>query len=353
MQTPSLSSVGYNLGMKKVVLFLLFIFLFIAVLSFLKKDNFFSKEPFLVEFSSDLLSSNLYSPDKLKIEEVNENSVQFCWNFVKQDLLVSEDDFPEYANLSGFRIYRDDFWFTDVDGDTNCYKDNYLLSGELYEYRVAALTFDNKIVGEKSNVLTVQTKNESSLLEKRLKVDTNKIATALVFGDSVTHWQRANPGDGWADQVGRFLKRSGVKNFNNLAEDGFDTHDVLQKISDRQDISQADIVFVGVGINDLIEENGTGGVSLKSFLDTYTQILDLINSDVYTFVVGITPARGKMEKVVVWNKALNGLAEAKEAIYIPTDYLDESYMVDDIHPNQNAHNKIADYIIDTLQNLDK
>jgi hypothetical protein len=92
-------------------------------------------------------------------------------------------------------------------------------------------------------------------------------------------------------------------------------------------------------MNDLYAgDQKNGNISLKYYIDNYVKIINS-SPDVKFVVVGITPARGKVDKVRVWNSALQDLCYTTNSIFINTDYLSEDNLIDAIHPNQEAHNR--------------
>jgi lysophospholipase L1-like esterase len=333
--------------MKKLFITILFV-LFLAViilLSFHKNNKPVAESDYQMEFGSDLTSSNLYAPDNLKVDKIGSESAELTWNFKTMHLVTEKGVAPEYANLSGYRIYRNGCWYIDLSGPVKSFSDTDLYPGKNYSYEVSALTFDNKIEGQKSEKLEIKTGGEVTPIINNLK-----IGTVLIEGDSIARGQRANPGDGWADQVGAWLTKNGSKKIINDAKDNTFSFDLEKRVGAEITSTKPDMLIVGVGMNDLFSGNGNySSYSLGEYLNNYKEIIQLCSGlNIKVVIVGITPAKGKSEKVAVWNSALEDLAYNTNSIYIPTDYLSEKDLIDSIHPSQEAHNEIAQKMISVL-----
>lgn len=304
-----------------------------------------TKERYNLTFDTDLTTSNLYPPDSLKVVSLSSESAQLSWNFKNMNLIVPSDNPKEYANLSGYRIYRNGYWYLDLSGPTKSFLDTDLYPGKTYTYEASALTFDNKIEGQKSEILSVVTTGSAAPAKNNLE-----IGTVLVEGDSIARGQRANPGDGWADQVGAWLTKKGSLEIVNDAKDNTFSSDLEKRIGVELTLVKPNLVIVGVGMNDMFAGNGNlSAYSLGEYLENYKEIVQLCWEQGATVViVGITPAKEKSEKVAVWNSALEDLAYNTNSIYIPTDYLSEKDLIDSIHPSQEAHNEMAQKIISVL-----
>jgi lysophospholipase L1-like esterase len=334
--------------MKKLflIIFLAFFLVIVILLSLHKAKKPTIQSDYQIKFSSDLLSSNLYPPDNLKVDKVTSESAELTWDFKDMHLIVGEGDFPEYAIHSGYRIYRNGQWYADTLGVNKSFLDTDLYPGKTYTYEISALTFDNKIEGQKSEILEVKTEGNANNIKNILKID-----TVLIEGDSVARGQRANPGNGWADQVSSWLIKKGSKKIYNDSKDNTFSADLEKRIGAEIGIAKPDILIIGVGVNDLFAGNGNlARNSLEEYLQNYKGIIASAGQDVTVVIVGITPAKGKSGKVEVWNSALQDLAYNTNSIFIPTDYLSEKNLVDSIHPNQEAHNEIAQRVISVLYN---
>jgi len=333
--------------MKKlpIIIFFLLSLTAIILLSFHKNNKPVAESDYQMEFSSDLTSSNLYAPNNLKVDKIGSESAELTWNFKATHLVTEKGVAPEYANLSGYRIYRDGYWYLDLSGAEKSFLDTDLYPGKNYTYEISALTFDNKIEGQKSEKLEIKTGGEVTPIINNLK-----IGTVLIEGDSIARGQRANPGDGWADQVGVWLTKKGSKKIINDAKDNTFSSDLQKRIGSELDVVKPDMLIIGVGMNDLFAGNGNySSYSLGEYLNNYEEILQLCSGlNIKVVIVGITPAKGKLEKVAVWNSALEDLAYNTNSIYIPTDYLSEKDLIDSIHPSQEAHNEMAQKMISVL-----
>jgi len=115
--------------MKKIVwvilIFVLFVLISIPTFKFIlfSNNNYYVNKPFLIEFDDNLTSSNLYPPNNLKIEERGFDFVSFSWDFDERELNIPQGSFWEYAVISGFRIYRNGFWYTDIAKDKYFFED--------------------------------------------------------------------------------------------------------------------------------------------------------------------------------------------------------------------------------------
>lgn len=329
------------------IIFFVPLLIVIIVLSVYKVKKPVEVSDYQLEFNSDLISSNLYAPDNLKINEFNSDFAKISWSFNNRNLIVKDGVPKEYSILSGFRVYRNGYWYKDLSGSDKSFLDKYLYPEKTYSYEVSALTFDNKIEGKKSDPLSITTTGGVDFPKFSLKIE-----NILIEGDSITRGQKANPGDGWADQVGIWLTKNGSKNIINDAKINTFSFDLAGRIGKEILSVKPDLVIVGVGMNDLFAGNGNvASYSLGQYLQSFYEIIQLCQSQkAIVAIVGITPAEGKSEKVSVWNSALEDLAYNTNSIFVPTDYLSETMLVDSIHPNQEAHNEVAKKIISILYN---
>lgn len=304
-------------------------------------------ESFQTEFSQDLLHSNLYAPESLKVDSVKDG-INISWSFPVKKLITNDSDASEYATLSGFRIYRDGFWYTDVDKDSTNFIDRYVSNRNKYSYEVSALTFDNKIEGEKSVVVNADAKNSDNNNQKQSDMALLSLNTVLVEGDSIARGQRANPKEGYADQVKSWVLEKGGNLFN-LAVDGSYSFDVENRIASESAKYNPGVVILGFGVNDLYaKSNYLGNWSILGFIENYQSVINKIDNGKTVVIVSITPAKDEEEKRVAWNKALKDLAVKNDVIYIDTSDLGDEYLVDKIHPNQELHNIVAERIIKVL-----
>ena len=336
---------------KRFSLLLLFLAAIFAVIFYNRSIGDFKNksqaEPtFQIKFTSDLLHSNLYPPTDLKKDNSDEESIRISWKF-PQKKLVTDAGIPwEYAVISGFRIYRDGFWYTDTAKDTSSFLDTGLSSGESYSYQVSALTFDNKIEGEKGPAITVTTKGwKGSSQNSAIK---SPVSSILVEGDSIAAGQRANPGQGYADTISEWVKKRGGKLVNMAKENSY-SFDIAGRIATESAQVNPDTVILGVGMNDMFAQiNYLGNWSILSFIENYDSIIKNIGEGKNIVIVSITPAKGKEDKRAVWNRALRDLAFRHGAVFIDTSDLGDTYLVDAIHPSQALHNIVGKRIIEAL-----
>jgi lysophospholipase L1-like esterase len=335
--------------MKKFVgiVFLIFVVLGIYFLLIPKKQEKVVESNYKVEFNSDLTTSNLYQPNNLRVGKVSSDSAEIFWNFDSRNLTTDRDTPNEYLLLSGYRIYRNNQWYLDLSGQDKSFTDTGLFPGKTYTYQVSALTFDNKIEGLKSGDVSVTVSGSPKLAKNNIKID-----SVLIEGDSIAKGQRANPGSGWADQVANWSIKNGTKKFSNMSKENTFSLDLVRRIESELSTVKPSLLIVGVGMNDLFAGKGDTNITaykLNEYLNNYKKVIQICdNYNVKVVIVGVTPARGKMEKVAVWNSALEDLSYSTNSIFIPTDYLTEHDLVDMIHPNQEAHDAIAQKVISLL-----
>lgn len=336
--------------MKKFLLIILLIILTPAFFFYFSSKQKKEVIPgdYKVEFSNDLLSSNLYSPNNLKIKSLTSNSAEMAWDFNNMNLVTGEGVPQQYAALSGYRVYRNGQWYVDILNLNKSFLDTDLYPGKSYSYQISALTFDNKIEGQLSEKLEIVAKEGNTVSTK----NNLNIKNVLIEGDSITDGHQANPGQGWADQVRVWLTRNGSENIYKYSKQGTYAHDIRDRIGAELDVTKPNLVIIGVGMNELFAGvTKITNISLREYLGNYKKIIQLCSErNITVVIVGITPAKGKSEKVKVWNSALEDLAYNTNSIFIPTDYLSETMLMDSIHPNQEAHNEVAQKIISILYN---
>jgi lysophospholipase L1-like esterase len=315
-------------------------------------------DPFVFVPNAELTKSNLFPVDKLEVSNESSSSVKLTWEFADRKMLMAEDEPIEYSALSGFRIYRDGYWMTDVGKNARKLIDADLLPDTKYSYAVSPLTFDNKIEGESSDIVEITTVESNLSVSKYTVLPIGKL---LVEGDSVAAGQRAMNGMGWADQVAKsVLTNSG--SFTNDAVSGSLSADVLSRIKAKNNLETYDAVAIAVGLNDLYgSSQEIGNVSLYEYKKNISNIVDTIGTGDHKTVVliGIPYYRDccgsekSFIKVDSWNKGLAEIALHRSLLYVDIYNLmlregADNLMDDVLHPNQEGHNVIAKEVISKI-----
>ena len=78
------------------------------------------------------------NPPRLKVEDANRSSITLVWDFMERELVPGEglgayvDGEGSHSRITGFRIYRDGFWLTDLSREQTSVVDDGLFPGESY-----------------------------------------------------------------------------------------------------------------------------------------------------------------------------------------------------------------------------
>ena len=349
--------------MKKVIslvisLMIIFLLGFSIIQIMIYKDISEPREKFLITFDNELLHSNLYPPKNVQISSVSNSSVKISWNFENKELVVPEGMAREYAILSGFRVYRDGYWLTDVPKADKSYIDTGLYADN-YTYSVSALTFDNKIEGLK----TVSVSNDSNSESKNdVNFPKNKFSSYLAVGDSITLGQRAATGNGWVDQVGFYLSKQNPKvKIINKGVSGAFAATVKESISEYIPEYNPDLVTIAIGINDFsANSRDIGNYSQAEFRDHLRTIISLANPkersvlllNIY-HIECCFDSISNTDKRLVWNKLIRDIANESGVVLVDVsgamgDKGGKILLDDALHPNQAGHNLIAKTVIDAI-----
>jgi len=339
---------------------------------------------FTVELTEGLVDegfaySNLYPP-RIRTGNITSSEITIAWDFERKKLVSKRGLDYRCAELSGFRIYRDGFWFTDVSAEQNSITDTGLFPGESYKYKVVALTFDNKIEGKPSEEIEVKT----------LAGDPNPIVNCpkkshkvfLTEGASVAFGQGSSKA-GWADHVAQYLTEHGSKGLRafNKAIPGSLSAEVAGRIGGEVEELNPDLVIVDTaGINDLTPALGLlatvrGNLSLADFRTNVEKIIELVHpSDERTLILmninyfdccwrENSNARNH-EKRVAWNKMIRDIANEHGLILVdvetplenggiallgakPGDPLEHQ------HPTIAGHTVMAEAVIEAIERYKK
>ncbi len=317
---------------------------------------------FTIKITEGNTKSDLYAPTDLKAESTS-NSVSLSWNFAQRKLVAFSPEMKPYILHSGYRIYRDGFWYTDILGELSTFTDTNLYPGESYSYSVAALTFDNKIEGLRSEPIKIETKFEE-IKPTIGKKDSYQVY--LASGDSITQGSRAAKDNGWVDQFSNYLKKTNPKlKTINKGVTGTTTQDLVPRIKSEIDEANPDLVSIAVGINDLISgaDKSSEGFKMLYVKDNLEKIINTSapSAERTVFLVNIyyqnccnkdwTENGGKD---IAWNKMIKDLAYSKKMqlidVYTPMKAAGaEKVLSEDLlHPSQAGHDIIANTIIDAF-----
>ena len=309
---------------------------------------------FNLEINKETNQSNLYSPTNLRELHVTDTAITLAWSFPQTRILLPENSDAAYGQISGFRIYRDDFDYTIVPGQQLTFTDKNLYPGEEYRYKVAALTFDNKIQGKISTDIKINTKAND--ISKKPLPAVKKYSTYLAEGDSITAGQRAVANKGWVDVTAQKLEEENQIDINNFAQSGSLIEDVQKRIKQEIDETNPDLVTLAIGINDI-----TGDRQWKQSTDMLdTIITDIKPSEnrtvvllnIYLFKAALND-QNLLQKVRAWNKSLRDLAYTHQVVYADVfsdmEKKGGQKLLDDLlHPNTEGHRIISETIIEAL-----
>lgn len=314
----------------------------------------------LMNVDSSITHSNLYSPSDLKAQDISATTIKLTWKFPKKEIVVATGLPPQYGTLSGYRIYRDGFWYQDIPLIQDEFIDSNLLPDEEYRYIISALTFDNKIEGSKSAELASRTRQGNPVSPIVFKP--KQISTYLAEGDSITEGQRAAKNRGWVDQVSGYLakKNSGLETVN-YGLTGSTSDHVRSRLPQELATSSADLVTIAVGLNDLYgASRDIGNVSIAAYKNNLEQIIDKAGPSENRLVLLLTIyyfrdcCKQEFNKVDAWNKAIHEVGYTKkigviDAFQAMKDAGEEKTMDDILHPNQDGHDTIAKVAIETIR----
>lgn len=314
-------------------------------------------EPFNIVFDESLTHSNLYAPKNLKIKAKGKDSVEVSWDLDDKQLQVNSGVPWEFAVLSGFRIYRDGYWYKDVSKDIKKFVDDKLYPNETYSYSISALTFDFKIEGQK-NAKTEAETPESSLKEVNFPV--SDIKSYLSEGDSVTEAKNIAEGLSWVGIVAGYLKQNGHDvEVSHMAVAGSTAGSVDDRIGREVESINPDMVTIAVGVNDIVgASRDIGNISMSDFRDHLRSIIAKTKSgrDRNVALLNIFYITCCSEKRVAWDKVVRDVANEYGVLYIDvsTPIIQnggKELLAGDLHPNAAGHKVIAGAVIEKLDQM--
>jgi lysophospholipase L1-like esterase len=312
------------------------------------------QEIFQISFDGTFTHSDLYPPNMLTEVKATNSIVAISWNFPDKKLTVTQGVAPEYALLSGFRIYRDGYWFADIPKNQTTFTDTGLYPDETYTYTVAGLTFDNKIEGSSSAALTVKTQPGPL---HAIIFPNKKITSYLAAGDSITEGKQVAEPYRWVSLVGNYLqKHNATVKVINTGVNASLAGGVLDRLPGELRLYTPDLVTIAVGTNDMTgASRDIGNMSMIDYRDTLQKIISLTRSDPNRDIVllNIYYFGCCDEKRLVWNKLLRDIAHDQGILLVDVENAMENNgkdsLVAGLHPNGAGHAVIANTIIKELQ----
>jgi len=318
---------------------LLIVAMMVGVGLFVRRDYSKRNKPYIVEFNEELTTSNLHAPE-LKVKNSDENKIVLSWDKDSRELTVGEGVAWEYALRSGYRIYRDGQWYTDVVDEKYTFMDEGLYPGETYKYQISALTFDNKIEGNLSETVSISIPGTAQVNKKRV-VSAKKI---LVEGDSVAAGIGVGSVASWPSLLASELR---VEVINKSMVGSFSSQ-VLERIQDDIAQSNPDLVIVAIGTNDLWAASTTlGNVSLNQYIGNLERIIYSARSkNIDVVLTNLHPITCCSDKTRVWNKAIRDLGYGQNVPVVDVFTEIEEHggvklLIDKLHPNPRAHEIIS------------
>ncbi|HUC95244.1 MAG TPA: GDSL-type esterase/lipase family protein [Candidatus Saccharimonadales bacterium] len=358
-----------DIGLKNKVLFGITFLIFlvaVATLAFTKlvpkKTLLPVKAPavFNIVFDSTLTHSNLYAPSGVKVDSVSPDKIQISWNFDNDKLMVPTGNAPEYAILSGFRIYRDGFWYEDVPKSNMAFVDDSLYPGSSYSYSVSALTFDYKIEGNKSASVSAATllANPNPVV---FPIKNGNINSYMAEGDSITEGLNL-PNKGWtyADLLTDYLNAHGNKTkLFNYAVSISTSLDVNNRFPAEIRSADPDLVTVAIGVNDMTGySRDIGNVSMSEYRDHLRNIVKTAEQERPRDIalLNIFYINVPSDKRVVWDKVVRDVANQFGVLYIDvsTPVIQNggnSLLAGVLHPTQQGHTIVARAVINSISGL--
>lgn len=322
-------------------------------LPLLVNDKF--RGSFKLTFNKEMTKSDLYAPYNLKTKLVSDDQVEITWSFDKKEFVVDTGLAPEYAILSGFRIYKNGYWYRDIPLGQYKFTDTDLYPKDTYTYSLSPLTFDNKIEGNVSGKIEVKT-NDSQL--KPVKFSVKDGQKLLSEGDSITIAENVGEGEGWASRVSNHF---GLK-LTNKGVTGSTSATVVDRVEAEISEIDPDIVTIAIGVNDVFQkdEEGIGNQSMGVFSDNLKTIIDVIKEgrDRQVVLLSIFFVNCCEDKQSVWNRQIRDIANSKGILFVDVwnpmkNSGGKSLLQGDLHPGTQGHSVIADAIIKKWEELSR
>lgn len=364
-----------------ILLFIILIIFATKKIWYRREDGDYTIEIYQGSVEEGFAFSNLYAPSNLREEEISSSSITLAWDFEEKNLMAKSGLDPKYTDHSGFRIYRDGFWLEDILGKETKYTDTGLFPGETYKYQVVALTFDDKVEGQRSEEIQVTTAD--GLVNSINNLPKEEYEVLLVEGASVAEGQRVPPGTSFGDQVAEYLIEESNPNlvYVNRAVSGAFTSEVAERIGReieelkvRENLSPDLIIADTAGINYLIA-SGTllakvrGNHSMVAFRENVEKIIEevqpsnertLILININYFACCKNEDEDSVDrnhkKRVAWNKVIRDIANEYRFILVDVEKAmvdsgkaDSILLADAIHPSHTGHIFMTRAIIEAIE----
>lgn len=188
----------------------------------------------------------------------------------------------------------------------------------------------------------------------------NKDTVSIFFGDSIVYGLYDKKFGGWVDRIKLYFKKSSNQDFIfNLGIPGQNSYDILnrfeQEIKSRYNKEDNFNIIFSFGIKDALLLNKDKN-HLRIFEDNIIKIIN--KSRKYTnniFFIGLLKTNINKRKeythenIFVIDDKLKEICEIKNVKYIRIrNLIDETYLIDGLHPNSEGHLKISKFILSEI-----
>ena len=194
----------------------------------------------------------------------------------------------------------------------------------------------------------------------------------IIIGDSITYGIGDFENGGWATMFKNYIvNKDDSKECSNYVHiagfPGARSNDILNKISNilqsfkHEEFSN--IVILSIGVNDTQEFNGTQRNSLEQYKSNIKEIAKCITeSHCKLIILGLSKIESDEkffwkpnkyydnEVISEYDAELENLCKNNKIKYIPMqDILQKEDFIDGLHPNNNGHRKIFEYIVKNIE----
>lgn len=291
---------------------------------------------------------------------------------------------PAVTGASGYRIFREGSWFTDVTGNlTTSFIDDQLSAGS-YRYSVSVLSDENRLQGSSLGSVTGAPATPASM-PPLVVSHHSSYKSYLADGDSISA-----VGDSyvappeivshtWTKQIGEYLGAGSKSHF--AAVGGSVCESVESRMAANIASKAPDLVTVAIGLNDARDGylDTIGARSMDSYRDCLNRLIDAIqpgpartlvlvnlyhitNWDLMSpqidvrFKADNKFAAATEEKAAAWNKLIAGVALHRgvplvDAYSVLEARAEDVLLGDGIHPNQRGYDLIAQAVLKQVISL--
>lgn len=313
-------------------------------------------------------------------------------------ITISWDQVPE---ASGYRLYRDGFWFDDLPPTSSsttpgyvcplpgtlpakCAYTDSLLSPDTYTYSVSPLTDSNRIEGVSVGAASATADGNLPPIDLQPK---SSYSSYLAEGDSVTSVNIGSSIEAYPLQLANYLawyQGAASPNTTFVGTPGAKCEHVRGRIGNDLFTSQADLVTVMIGLNDILAgyRNTIGRTSMVSYRNCIRDVVAAVRNDPKRTLLllnvshmtnwdmmhptkfhspDVSVAAGSEEKKRAWNKVIRDVAaHAGVPLVGVTEAMDQAFSEcgpacvetfltpDNIHPNQAGHDVMSDAVLEQL-----